>query len=355
MTTSASLGTPRGARRLWTTALIVLGVLLLIAAGLGVAYPVWWNHNSSTKGKQLVHGFGPPPTGLPTQPAATCINPPQKAKAQTASGLVEIPTLSLTAPVLQGLSDGVLAVAAGHDIDSPWPGGRGESILESHDVSYFSQISKLKSGDQVVWVDHCAQLTFVVIGHKILSPGALIDAPAGDRGLALITCYPTNALFYTPDRFVVLTSLVAKGTASKPPGPVKVVTSQLKVPAPPDLVAQNLTLGDSSVLVGYMNVTGTPSSGWTQGPASLDLEALALESYIGAEKAVAQHNSTWWRDLAVPRLNMPTSLWSNGDDTNVTEEISGNTVVSVTLSSANETFVLVPSHGDLLINGITVP
>jgi hypothetical protein len=52
---------------------------------------------------------------------------------------------------------------------------------------------------------------------------------------------------------------------------------------------------------------------------------------------------------------MPTSLWSNGDDTNVTEEISGNTVVSVTLSSANETFVLVPSHGDLLINGITVP
>jgi hypothetical protein len=222
-------------------------------------------------------------------------------------------------------------------------------------VSYFSQISKLKSGDQVVWVDHCAQLTFVVIGHKILSPGALIDAPAGDRGLALITCYPTNALFYTPDRFVVLTSLVAKGTASKPPGPVKVVTSQLKVPAPPDLVAQNLTLGDSSVLVGYMNVTGTPSSGWTQGPASLDLEALALESYIGAEKAVAQHNSTWWRDLAVPRLNMPTSLWSNGDDTNVTEEISGNTVVSVTLSSANETFVLVPSHGDLLINGITVP
>jgi sortase A len=336
-------------------ALIVLGVLLLIAAGLAVAYPLWWNHNSSTKGKQLVHGFGPPPKGLPTQPASMCINPPQKAKAQMAAGLGEIPQLSLTAPVLQGLSDGVLAVAAGHDTDSPWPGGRGESILESHDVSYFSQISKLKSGDKVVWVDHCAQLTFVVIGHEILNPGALIEAPAGDRGLALITCYPTNALFFTPDRFVVLTSLVAKGTASTKPGPVKVVTPHLKVPAPPDLVAQNLTLGDSSVLVGYMKVTGTPSSGWVQGPASLDLEALALESYIGAEKAVAQHNSTWWRDLAVPKLQMPSSLWSNSDDTNVTEDISGNTVVSVTLFSANETFVLIASHGELLINGITVP
>jgi hypothetical protein len=52
---------------------------------------------------------------------------------------------------------------------------------------------------------------------------------------------------------------------------------------------------------------------------------------------------------------MPSSLWSNSDDTNVTEDIAGNTVVSVTLSSANETFVLIVSHGDLLINGVTVP
>jgi len=334
---------------------MVLGGLLLLAAGLAIAYPVWWNHRSSTVGTSLVKGYGTPPPGLPTQPAATCINPPQSAKAHTAAGLVEIPTLKLTAPVLEGLSDSVLAVAAGHDPASPWPGGVGESVLESHDVSYFSQIGKLRTGADVVWIDHCAELTFKVIGHEVLSPGAVIGPPPSARGLALVTCYPTDVLFYVPERFVLLTTLVSTNKATTTPGRVHVVIPQVKVPAPPDLVAEGLGLANSGVLVGYMYLTGSPSSGWVQGPASLDLEALALESYIGAEKAIAQDDSTWWRDLAEPGLAMPTSVWSNSLDTNVSEDIIGNSVRSVTLSSANETFVLVASHGELLIKTITVP
>lgn len=355
MATGGVVADRRAPRRLWTSLLMVLGGLMLLGAGLAVAYPVWWDHRSSSVGGSLVNRYGTPPRGLPTQPAADCINPPQSAKAQTAAGLVEIPALTLTAPVLQGLSDGVLAVAAGHDPVSPWPGGIGESVLESHDVSYFSQIAKLKAGTSVIWIDHCSELTFKVIGDEILSPGALIDPPPSARGLALITCYPTDALFYTPERFVLLTTLVSKDKATTTPGPLHDVRPRLKVPAPPGLVAQGLRLANSGVLVGYLHVTGSPASSWVQGPASLDLEALALESYIGAEKAVAQHNSSWWRDSAVPRLAMPTSVWSNSLDTNVSENIAGTSVESVTLSSADETFVLVASHGELLIKTITVP
>jgi sortase (surface protein transpeptidase) len=57
---------------------------------------------------------------------------------------LEIPSLGVRAPVLQGLSDSVLNVAAGHDPASPWPGDVGESIIEAHDVSYFARISALK-------------------------------------------------------------------------------------------------------------------------------------------------------------------------------------------------------------------
>jgi sortase A len=357
MATGAVLQNPRRFGRLWTILLMVLGALMLLAAGLAVAYPVWWNHRSSTVGAKIIKNFTGTGGGstLPAHTASVCINPPQTAKGQTAAGLVEIPALSLTAPVLQGMTDAVLAVAAGHDPASPWPGSTGESVIESHDVSYFSQISKLKNGDDVVWIDHCTELHFKVIGHEVVSPGALIEAPAGNRGLALITCYPTDALFFTPDRFVLLTTLVSAGKAKVTPGPVHVVTPQVKVPAPPDLVAQGLGLANSGVLVGYLHVTGSPSAGWVQGPASLDLEALALESYIGAEKAIVQHNTTWWKDLATSGLAMPTSVWSNSADTDVTEDIAGNTVISVTLSSANETFVLVGSHGELLIKSITAP
>jgi sortase A len=340
-----------GSRRIWTSLLMVLGVLLLVVAGLAIAYPLWWNHRSTVGGHHLIQQF----KTTPAQPAAKCISTPQSAKAQTAAGLIEIPKLSLTAPVLQGLTEQVLAVAAGHDPESPWPGGRGESVLESHDVSYFSQISKLKTGDDVIWVDHCSELTFQVIGREIVSPGTLLDPPPNDRGLALVTCYPTDALFYVPDRFVLLTSLVTLGKAKTTPGPVRVVTPRVTVPAPPDLVAQGLALQGSGVLVGVMKTTGSPSGDWVQGPASLDLEALALESYIGAEKAIADHNLTWWKDLAAPGLAMPATVWSNGADTNVTEDIVGNSVGSVTLFSSNVTFVLVAAHGTLVIKSISVP
>jgi LPXTG-site transpeptidase (sortase) family protein len=355
MATGAVLSDHRGSRRLWTNLLMVLGVLLLLAAAVAVAYPVWWNHRSSSVGGSLIKHYGAPPIGLPSQPAAACIDPPQSAKAHTAAGLVKIPSLALTAPVLEGLSDGVLAVAAGHDTASPWPGGLGESVLESHDVSYFSQISTLKAGAAVVWIDHCTELTFRVTGHEILNPGAELYPPSSGRGLALITCYPTDALFYTPERFVLLTTLVAKDKVTSTPGAVHAVTPQVKVPAPPALVAQGLGLANSGVLVGYLYVTGSPSSAWVQGPASLDLEALALKSYIGAEKAVAEHSSAWWKDLSVPGLAMPASSWSNSLDTDVSEHIVGSSVTSVTLSSANETFVLVAEHGELLIKSITVP
>ncbi|MGO8877340.1 MAG: class D sortase [Acidimicrobiales bacterium] len=356
MASDAVLGGHEASRRWRTSLLMALGALMLLAAALGAAYPLWWEHHSSSVGGSLVKSYGALPSGRgAARPAATCMASPRPSATKAAAGLVRIPALSLTAPVLNGLSDGVLAVAAGHDPASPWPGGLGESVLESHDVSYFSEIGKLTAGADVVWIDHCQELTFRVIGHEILNPGDLIYPPAGGRGLALITCYPTDALFYTPERFVLLTALVATKRATATPGPLPVVTPRVRVPAPPGLVAQGLQLANSGVLVGYLRLSGSPSAAWAEGPASLDLETLALESYIGAEKAIARHDTSWWRDLAVPDVAMPSAVWSNSLDTNVTEDIAGDSVRSVTLSSANVTFVLVASHGELLIKTITSP
>ncbi len=342
----------RPSRRLGTGLLALLGALLLLAAAAAVAYPLWWDHRSSTVGGRLVRGFeSPVSSGRTVQAAAACVSSGAGASPGGVTGLVRIPSLSLTAPVLDGLSDAVLAVAAGHDPGSPWPGGEGESVLESHDVSYFSEIDKLRPGDTVVWVLHCRDVTFKVIGHEILQPGDAIYPPAGGKGLALITCYPTNALFYTPDRFVLLTSYVSSTAQRSAPRRPPVVLPDVRVPAPPSLRALGLQLAGSGVLVGYMHVRGTPSPGFLQGSAALDLESLALESYIGAEKAIEAGNVAWWRDLA-PGLRMPARVWSNSLDTNVTETVRGGEVESVTLSSANVTFVLAAVRGELLIKSI---
>ncbi|MGH9171779.1 MAG: class D sortase [Acidimicrobiales bacterium] len=352
----ASSGAPKHKRkRRWTSVFMAIGVLLLLAAGAGIAYPLWWNNRSSNGGKHLVTNFDNTEPGKPVQVTADCVPSPPKVSDDTVpAGLIKIPVLKLTAPVLNGLTDAVLNVAAGHDPDSPWPGGTGESIIESHDVSYFSQISDLHDGDVVIWEDHCQQYQFKVIGHEVVAPGTLLSAPKGNgEGLALITCYPTTALYDVPTRYVLLTQEVSSVHSKVTPPPVDVVLPDLKVPAPPALVALGLQLDQNSLLLGTMNFAGSPSPAWKQGPASLDFEALALESYFGTEKAIADNQPSWWNDLSVPGLAEP-SQWDTSADVYVTENVKGNTPVSITLSSSYVSMVLVAEHGDLLIQSVTI-
>jgi LPXTG-site transpeptidase (sortase) family protein len=333
---------------------------LLLVAAVGVAYPLWWQHHSETAGKRLLEqGFGTtqPRNGrVRARPGtAACVRalPPSHTGGQVLSGVLEIPALELTAPVLQGLNDGVLNVAVGHDPPSPWPGAAGESVLEAHDVSWFSRIDSLRPGEQVVWRDSCQRSVYKVLSTVILAPGALLYPPGNGKGLALITCYPTNALFWTSQRYVVETGFVSEAPASEP-ARMPTTVQRLVVPAPADLVAQGLTLQENPVLLGDLSVTGSPSAAWRQSPAPLDVEADALESYFGAEKAIANQNLRWWSGLSLAGLRLPPS-WSNDARVSVGIDVAGEVVRSVTLSSTVVTMRLVVKRSELLIADVSVP
>jgi hypothetical protein len=98
---------------------------------------------------------------------------------------------------------------------------------------------------------------------------------------------------------------------------------------------------------------GRPSAAFLEGPGGLDAEKAALESYFGAEKAIAAGNSAWWRDLAVPGLSMPPA-WPVNDPVSVTLDVVGNSVRSVTLWSVAFTMRLVVRHGALLIASVAL-
>jgi len=330
---------------------MLTGFIIVAVAAAAIAYPLWWNHRSETTGNSLLreHLRMRPQTSDTTR--CTPSLPSRYSRRMHLDGILEIPSIGVRAPVLQGLADSVLNVAAGHDSTSPWPGGLGESVIEAHDVSYFTRISALKPGDRVIWVDACTEQTFRVVETEISVPRAEIFPPPDGRGLALITCYPTNALFWTPDRFVVETELVSAGRLTTPQPRLTVLSLNLRVPAPPALVAEGLSLQTNSILLGHLSTTGHPSAAFLGGPASLDAEKAALESYFGAEKAIAAGNSAWWHDLAVPGLAKP-SAWSMNDPVNVTLTVAGNSVRSVTLWSAAFTMRLVVRHHTLLIASV---
>lgn len=344
----------RPARKRFATLLTIIGVLLLLAAVVGIGYPLWWQHRSNAGGHHLLNET------LPTEPASTTPDsttadckaslPSSSSSSMHLAGILEIPTLSLKAPVVQGLSDPVLNVAVGHDPSSPWPGAPGESIVEAHDVSYFSHIDQLKKGQTIIWRDACREKIFKVTSGFITTPGAFLSTPPIGKGLALITCYPTTALFWTPDRYVVESAFVtSRATTSK--AQVVQFVPHLKVPAPPALVAEGLTLQLNPILLGKLTVNGSPSPSFSEGPAPLDVDADALESFFGAEKAIAQHNATWWHDLAVRGLAMPPA-WSNATQLYVDEDVVGTTVREVVLHSENVTMTLVVENGTMLIKSV---
>ena len=158
-------------------ALMLMGFIIFAVAAAAIAYPLWWNHRSETAGHGLLREHLLMRHQTSDTSRCTPSLPSRYSRGMHLVGILEIPSLGVRAPVLQGLSDPVLNVAAGHDPTSPWPGGPGESIIEAHDVSYFARISALKRGDRVIWVDACTEQTFRVVATEISAPQAEIFPP----------------------------------------------------------------------------------------------------------------------------------------------------------------------------------
>jgi sortase A len=264
--------------------------------------------------------------------------------------ILSVPALTLSAPVLQGLSDTVLSHAVGHDASSVWPGAKGISLLLAHDVSYFSNLGSVRVGDKVYWTDGCRSLVFKVDRIEVTQPGAPLPSPSGGIGLALITCWPTDALFWTPDRLVVLASFVGTQTTTArtiaTPLPLGVA-----VAAPPAVVARGLGLGQNGILVGHLHLAGNPARTWAEGANPLRAANIALEELAAAKIAVDIGNKSWWRAVALPDVPMPVSL-SVSRNFDVAVTVYGTKVKAVALVSPTATVDLVVQSGKLYVSKV---
>jgi sortase A len=231
--------------------------------------------------------------------AAACQLPPGQASdvgGKEPNGLFEASALGLVAPVLQGTGDSVLSDAVGHDPASVWPGQQGTSVLSAHDVTWFSRIAQLRTGEEVRYVTPCWTYTYAVTSHAVVAAGSPVYNTGAAR-LVLDTCYPLDALYITSSRYLVYASLVGSSpthaTAAVPGSwPIPAV------PAPAQLAAQGLGLTQNPTPLGTLRLTGPPSRAWAQSSAPLQFEAAALAAYFGVTRSAAQEKRAWWADLA---------------------------------------------------------
>jgi len=302
--------------------IFLIAGIIIIACVAGVKIYIWhWDTHSSAVGHQLVTNLVKRQKSALSRKksgSVQALNCQQINSKSAASGLLMAPSIALEAPVMQGDSDAVLAVAVGHDPNSVWPGGSGRSVLQAHDVSYFVNIDKLKIGSTLIYETTCKKYTFKVVGHQVVKQGSPVYNSSNST-MTLVTCWPTDALWFTPDRYLVnldevkvspLVPGTKQNTAVKPLLALSkkpAFNQKITVPAPAALFSQGLTLQQNSIPMGKMVILGKNDYQWMQSPAPLDVESEALESYIGAIKSLKEGNYAWWNLLA-PGVPVPSGI-----------------------------------------------
>lgn len=118
---------------------------------------------------------------------------------------LEAPRLGEETVVLEGGSGEALAFGPGHLHGTPEPGTRGTTVFAAHRDTHFEFLKDLIPGDSLlVTRKDGVRITYEVSGMSVVHAEASgIDPLAGDGRLALVTCYPFNAMERGPLRYVV--------------------------------------------------------------------------------------------------------------------------------------------------------
>ncbi len=290
----------RSVRTLRQWGLTLLGVAFLFGAIFAGSYAVAWKvHQDHAKNVLLrSEHVAIAKIAKQTHGASCQVSGVQQGQL---SGILRIPAINLTAPVEEGTDDQELNVAVGHAPQSVWPGVDGSSVFLAHDVSYFVHLNALKPGDQITYETACNTVKFSVTDQQVVAAGSAV-ANTPTPSLVLDTCWPPNALFFTPNRLLIHATEVGEATKgarlNKGAQFIKTVAStDYTTSAPPALQAQGLTLEQNEAPMGTMNLVN-PSVAFAQSPGPLSLEAAALETYFGGLHAGAQNETAWWAAMA---------------------------------------------------------
>ncbi len=193
-------------------------------------------------------------------------------------GLLRVPDIGLVAPVEQGTGTSVLDVAVGHLATSVMPGQPGTSVVAAHNVSWFSGLGGLHRGDIIEVDTPTSQQVYRVAWHKVVKVGAPV-ANTRSPSIVLEACWPLNALYLTPHRYLVGATLVSTVHTAIPP---KIPGQQHFTPVgiPQPIARQNLSLTGNDLPMGSFAITGSPSSAWAGSSAPYSLASAEVNWMI---------------------------------------------------------------------------
>jgi sortase A len=107
---------------------------------------------------------------------------------------IQIPAISVDAPVVQGDSWDQLKKGVGQHVGTSDPGQTGNVVLSAHDDAFgeiFRDLDRLQPGDQILLFTTQQQYVYVVTTSQIVEPTQVeVMNPTSDPTVTLISCYP---------------------------------------------------------------------------------------------------------------------------------------------------------------------
>lgn len=107
---------------------------------------------------------------------------------------IQIPSINVDAPIVQGDGWEQLKKGVGQHIGSANPGQNGNVVLSAHNDVFgeiFRDLDKLKVGDAIIIYTNQRQYTYIVSDSFIVEPTRVeVMYPTPDPVVTLISCYP---------------------------------------------------------------------------------------------------------------------------------------------------------------------
>jgi sortase A len=123
-------------------------------------------------------------------------------------GVLEISTLHLQVPVLEGTDELTLDRGVGHISGTGSLGGDGNIGIAGHRDGFFRVLKDIHVGDTIDVHTHSGRSRYVVDEIQIVSPDDVsVLAPRAKPSLTLVTCYPFYFVGSAPSRYVVHATL----------------------------------------------------------------------------------------------------------------------------------------------------
>jgi sortase A len=123
---------------------------------------------------------------------------------------IQIPSIKVDAPVVQGDGWDQLKKGIGQHIGTVNPGKPGNMVVSAHNDVFgeiFRDLDKIKNGDEVIVFTNARQYVYTVTGTQIVEPTATeVMAETSDATITLISCYP----YMVDKQRIIVTAVLQK-------------------------------------------------------------------------------------------------------------------------------------------------